>query len=222
MVARVLEKVAGARALAREGLPAAAWLTAFATGAVLATVVRTWAAGRARRQAADRPRASTHPDRRPRPPADRPRAWFLALPGNRLPGSLYAGLDALEGRRRSGWDAAGRGLAPSTEQPGPRQGSGATTRSIVQLPADARWEFEVYVNGVEQEPGVDFYLDGRDLIFDRPLRRDHVSRWPWLPGARGVGTCRQDDIVDIRYETYGEIQFKHAAAITFDDDHEHR
>jgi len=84
-------------------------------------------------------------------------------------------------------------------------------RSVVKLPADARWEFEVYVNGVPQEPGVDFYLDGRDLIFDRPLRRDDTSP---------CGTDRQDDTVDIRYEVFSEIHLEHAAAVTFRDDHE--
>lgn len=82
-------------------------------------------------------------------------------------------------------------------------------RSIVKLPPDADWEFEVYVNGVPQEPGVDFYLDGRDLIFDRPLHRDHISR---------CGTGPQQDTVDIRYRVYSETRVEHAAAITLDDD----
>lgn len=82
------------------------------------------------------------------------------------------------------------------------------TCSIVKLPADAGWEFEVYVNGVEQEPGVDFYLTGRDLIFDRPLVRDQVSRWRRLIVACGVGAYRQHDTVDIRYEVAGEIRLK--------------
>lgn len=92
------------------------------------------------------------------------------------------------------------------------------TRSIVRLPADVEEDFEVYVNGVLQTPDVDFYTDGRELIFDRPLRRDHVSRWRWLLGAWGVGTYRQDDTVDIRYEVDGRIRLKHAATIRLDHD----
>jgi hypothetical protein len=90
------------------------------------------------------------------------------------------------------------------------------TRSIIKLPADAEGDFEVYVNGVLQQPDIDFYIDGRDLIFDRALRKDRISRWRWLLGAWGVGTYRQDDTVDIRYEVDGEVRLKHAAAITLD------
>jgi hypothetical protein len=93
------------------------------------------------------------------------------------------------------------------------------THSIVQLPSDVEDEgFEVYVNGVLQEPDVDYYLDGRALIFDRPLRKDRISGWRWLLGAWGVGTYRQDDTVDIRYEVDGQVRLKHAAAIRVDHD----
>ena len=32
------------------------------------------------------------------------------------------------------------------------------------------------------------------------LRKDKVSGWRWFLGAWGVGTYRQDDSVDVRYE----------------------
>ena len=92
------------------------------------------------------------------------------------------------------------------------------TRSIVPLPADAGDDFEVYVNGVRQRPDVDFYVDGRKLIFGRALRKDSISRWRWLLGAWGVGIYRQDDTIDIRYEADGETRLKHAAAITLEQD----
>ena len=92
------------------------------------------------------------------------------------------------------------------------------TRSIVTLPPDAEDDIEVYVNGVLQEPEVDYYLDGRDLVFDRALRKDHISRRRWLLGAWGVGTYRQDDTVDIRYQVDGEIRLKHAATVKLDDE----
>lgn len=92
------------------------------------------------------------------------------------------------------------------------------TRSIVRLPADADEDLEVYVNGVLQRADVDYYVDGRDLVFDRALRKDRVSRWRWLLGAWGVGTYRQDDTVDIRYEVDGEVRLKHAPSITLDDE----
>jgi hypothetical protein len=74
-------------------------------------------------------------------------------------------------------------------------------RSIVRLPAGVREPYEVYLNGVRQEPGLDFAVRGRALEFERDLRKDRISGWRWLLGAFGVGTYRQDDSVDVRYET---------------------
>jgi hypothetical protein len=91
-------------------------------------------------------------------------------------------------------------------------------RSIVTLPADADENFEVYVNGVRQQPDIDYVLEGRELIFDRLLRKDDISRWRWLLGAWGVGTYRQDDTVDIRYEADSEIRLKHAMPVTLTDE----
>lgn len=92
------------------------------------------------------------------------------------------------------------------------------TRSIVKLPRDVGEEFEVYVNGVLQQPDLDFYVDRRALLFERPLRKDQVSGWRWLLGAWGVGTYRQDDTVDVRYEHDGEMRVAHALAITVHDE----
>lgn len=76
-------------------------------------------------------------------------------------------------------------------------------RSFVQLPRDIEEPFDVYLNGVRQQPDDDFTVDGDCLIFDRPLRKDRVSGWRWLLGAWGVGTYRQDDSVDVTYERNG-------------------
>jgi hypothetical protein len=92
------------------------------------------------------------------------------------------------------------------------------TRSIVKLPHDIGEDFEVYLNGVLQQPNVDFYVDRHALIFDRQLRKDRISGWRWLLGAWGVGTYRQDDTVDVRYEADGEMRVKHALPITLADD----
>jgi hypothetical protein len=73
-------------------------------------------------------------------------------------------------------------------------------RSVVKLPAGVRSPFDVYINGVRQEPGVDFQVRGGALIFDRELKKDRISRWRWFLGAWGVGTYRQNDSVDVRYE----------------------
>jgi hypothetical protein len=73
-------------------------------------------------------------------------------------------------------------------------------RSLVRLPAEVRSPFEVYLNGVRQEPGRDYQVAGGALLFDRELRKDRISGWRWFLGAWGVGTYRQHDSVDVRFE----------------------
>ena len=74
----------------------------------------------------------------------------------------------------------------------------ATSR--VKLPADVRDPYEVYLNGVPQQLGTDFTVREGRLVFPRELRKDRISGWRWLLGAWGVGTYRQNDSVDVRYE----------------------
>ncbi len=73
-------------------------------------------------------------------------------------------------------------------------------RSVLKLPAGVRSPFDVYLNGVRQEPGVDYKVRGGALVFDRELKKDRISKWRWFVGAWGVGTYRQNDSVDVRYE----------------------
>ena len=73
-------------------------------------------------------------------------------------------------------------------------------RSIVRLPPDVRSPFEVYINGVRQHPGSDYRIEDGALVFERELRKDKISGWRWLLGAWGVGTYRQHDSVDVRYD----------------------
>lgn len=76
-------------------------------------------------------------------------------------------------------------------------------RSVVPLPSQVRSPFDVYLNGVRQEAGRDYRVEGGALVFDRELRKDRISGWRWLLGAWGVGTYRQNDSVDVRYEVAG-------------------
>jgi hypothetical protein len=72
--------------------------------------------------------------------------------------------------------------------------------SKVRLPREVREPYEVYLNGVPQRRGVDFRVRDGALVFERELRKDRISGWRWLLGAWGVGTYRQNDSVDVRYE----------------------
>ena len=67
--------------------------------------------------------------------------------------------------------------------------------------------FEVYVNGVRQELGRDYELRDGVLVFDRVLVKEgKLGFWRWFWGAWGVGTYRQNDSVDVRYEAGGMPQ----------------
>jgi hypothetical protein len=76
-------------------------------------------------------------------------------------------------------------------------------RSKVRIPPQVRPPFEVYISGVRQHLGEDYSIEEGALVFDRELRKDKVSGWRWFLGAWGVGTYRQNDSVDVRYEVGG-------------------
>jgi hypothetical protein len=73
-------------------------------------------------------------------------------------------------------------------------------RSKVRLPPGVREPYEVYLNGVAQHLGRDYTVREGALLFERDLRKDKISGWRWMLGAWGVGTYRQNDSVDVRYE----------------------
>jgi len=75
----------------------------------------------------------------------------------------------------------------------------------VQLPAGAGESFEVYLNGVPQQPGRDYRREGDELLFERPLAREgRLGFWRWLSLFLGVaGTYRQNDSVDVVYQVGG-------------------
>jgi hypothetical protein len=82
----------------------------------------------------------------------------------------------------------------------------ASRRTRVRLPADVTRPFEVYVNGVPQEEGVDFEVEGRTLVFHRELKSEgKLGLWRWTSIFVGIaGTYRQNDSVDVTYERDGK------------------
>ena len=81
-------------------------------------------------------------------------------------------------------------------------------RSRVRLPPDVREPFEVYLNGVRQEPGTDYRREGGDLVFSRGLAREgRLGFWRWLSMWLGIaGTYRKHENVDVVYEAGGRRQ----------------
>jgi len=78
--------------------------------------------------------------------------------------------------------------------------------SRVELPADVSEEFEVFVNGVRQEPGKDYHVQGRTLVFIRSLAQEgKLGALRWTSMFLGVaGTYRKHDTVDVVYERDGK------------------
>ena len=84
------------------------------------------------------------------------------------------------------------------------EGSYRGTR--VRLPADVVRPFDVFLNGVRQEEGRDYLIEGRTLVFDRDLRTEgKLGFWRWLSLWIGIaGTYRQNDSVDVTYRRNGK------------------
>ena len=78
-------------------------------------------------------------------------------------------------------------------------------QSRVTIPAEVAEPFEVFVNGIPQQEGLDFQVEGRTLVFDRSLTREgRLGFWRWLSLLLGVaGTYRQNDSVDVVYQAGG-------------------
>jgi hypothetical protein len=79
-------------------------------------------------------------------------------------------------------------------------------RTRVRLPVDVMRPFEVYLNGVPQEEGRDFRVEGRTLVFSDELRTEgKLGFWRWLSMWVGIaGTYRQNDSVDVVYQRNGK------------------
>jgi hypothetical protein len=75
----------------------------------------------------------------------------------------------------------------------------------VQLPAGLGERYEVFLNGVPQQPGRDFRREGNELVFEQPLAGEgRLGFWRWLSLFLGVaGTYRQNDSVDVIFEAGG-------------------
>ena len=89
----------------------------------------------------------------------------------------------------------------------------------VTLPAGVTGPFEVYVNGVRQQQGRDFRIEGGGLVFDRSLAREgKLGFWRWLSLFLGVaGTYRQNDSVDVVYQSGGRRMVASGLAIEASD-----
>jgi hypothetical protein len=82
---------------------------------------------------------------------------------------------------------------------------GVDERTRVELPGGVGDRYEVYVNGVRQEPGRDFDRIGDALVFRRTLATEgRLGPVRWLSMLLGIaGTYRKHESVDVVYEAGG-------------------
>jgi hypothetical protein len=87
-------------------------------------------------------------------------------------------------------------------------------RSQVDLPDSVGDSYTVFVNGVEQQPGLDFTQVGRALLFQRQLAQEgRLGFWRWLSIFLGIaGTYRSNDTVDVVYTAGGRRVVANLAA----------
>jgi hypothetical protein len=92
-------------------------------------------------------------------------------------------------------------------------------RTRVELPGAVGDTFEVFVNGVVQQPGRDYRRVGGELVFERALAREgRLGFWRWLSLFLGVaGTYRQNDSVDVVYQADGRRVVANALPLRLED-----
>jgi hypothetical protein len=78
-------------------------------------------------------------------------------------------------------------------------------RSRVDLPTHVPDDFEVFVRGVRQTRGVDYEVEGRSVVFPRPIAQEgRLGFWRWASMWLGIaGTYRKHEDVDLAYELDG-------------------
>lgn len=78
----------------------------------------------------------------------------------------------------------------------------------VLLPEGLKPPFQVFVNGIEQERGRDYVVNGNVLWFRAVLVREgKLGFWRWLSMFIGLGnTYRANDGVDVAYRANGKPQ----------------
>jgi hypothetical protein len=76
----------------------------------------------------------------------------------------------------------------------------------VRLPRGAEPPYAVFVNGVRQAEGPDYRVEGREIVFSRPIVKEgKVSGFRWLAMLLGLfGTYRKHEVIDVEYRRAGK------------------
>jgi hypothetical protein len=84
----------------------------------------------------------------------------------------------------------------------------------VKLPGGAEPPFTVFINGIEQSEGEDYSVEGREIVFTRPIVKEKMGTGRWLAMYLGLfGTYRKDETVDLQFQREGKVQLLSDLAI---------
>ena len=81
--------------------------------------------------------------------------------------------------------------------------------SRVRLPAGAERPLQVYVNGVPQNEGVDFAIDGPEIVFRERLVQPRPTRLRDLARLLVAGRYKPEHTVDVVFHSGGVAQIAH-------------
>jgi len=77
----------------------------------------------------------------------------------------------------------------------------------VKLPRGAEPPFTVFINGVAQDEGEDYVIEGGEIVFAPPIVKEKIGTSRWLAMYLGLwGTYRKDEKVDIQFQRAGKTQ----------------
>ena len=84
------------------------------------------------------------------------------------------------------------------------EGSIAAGRRV-KLPSGAEQPITVYINGVEQSEGEAYAIEGREIVFSRPIIKEgKLGTLRWLTMLIGVvGSYKKHETVDVSYRRGG-------------------
>jgi len=85
--------------------------------------------------------------------------------------------------------------------PGKPVEEGVPAGSIVAIPDEAELPVRIYINGVLQHEGYDYFIRDRLVLFTRPIVKEgKLSKGRWLAMWLGLfGSYKKNEVVDIEY-----------------------
>lgn len=93
-----------------------------------------------------------------------------------------------------------------TEEEKIPKGSFAAGRRV-RLPAGGGEPVTVFINGVTQTAGVDYNVEGSEIVFTREIIKEEIGMSRWLAMYLGFfGTYRKDETIDVQFTREGKTE----------------